>query len=104
MCRSFGFFYKKKKHLGNFGDICAFSFFGSKTITTGEGGMVCSNNKSLISKVIKYKGQGLSITNIKKYYWHDVIGYNYRMTNICAAIGYAQIKTISKILEKKIYI
>ena len=66
--------------------------------------MVCSNNKSLISKVIKYKGQGLSITNIKKYYWHDVIGYNYRMTNICAAIGYAQIKTISKILEKKKYI
>ena len=95
-----GSFYKKK-HLGNFGDICAFSFFGSKTITTGEGGMVCSNNKFLIRKVIKYKGQGLSITNKKKYYWHDVVGYNYRMTNICASIGYAQIKTISKILKKK---
>lgn len=98
-----GSFYKKK-HLGNFGDICAFSFFGSKTISTGEGGMVCSNNKFLIRKVIKFKGQGLNITNKKKYYWHNVIGYNYRMTNICASIGYAQIKRISKILKKKKFI
>ena len=63
--------------------------------------MVCSNNKFLIRKVIKFKGQGLNITNKKKYYWHNVIGYNYRMTNICASIGYAQIKRISKILKKK---
>jgi len=95
-----GSFYKKK-HLGNFGDICAFSFFGSKTISTGEGGMVCSNNKLLIKKVIKFKGQGLNITKKKKYYWHDVIGYNYRMTNICAGLGYAQITRISQILKKK---
>lgn len=98
-----GSFYQRK-HLGCFGDICAFSFFGSKTISTGEGGMVCSNNKFLIKRVDKYKGQGLIITNKRKYYWHDVIGYNYRMTNICAAIGYAQIKKIRKILKKKKYI
>jgi perosamine synthetase len=95
-----GTFYNNN-HAGTFGDISTFSFFGSKTITTGEGGMVCSNNKNLIDKVIKFKGQGLSVKKNKKYYWHDVIGYNYRMTNICAAIGCAQIKKINKILLKK---
>ena len=52
--------YFKKKHVGNFGDVSTFSFFGSKTITTGEGGMICSNNKKLIDNAIKLKGQGLS--------------------------------------------
>jgi perosamine synthetase len=95
-----GSFYKKK-HIGNFGDVSVFSFFGSKTITTGEGGMVCSNNKKIANEVIKLKGQGLKITADKPYYWHDRIGYNYRMTNICAAIGYSQIKIIDDILKKK---
>lgn len=95
-----GSFYKKK-HVGNFGDVATFSFFGSKTITTGEGGMICSNNKELIKKAIKLKGQGLSKMSNKLYYWHDEVGYNYRMTNICAAIGYAQIKKIREILKKK---
>jgi len=91
----------KKKHVGNFGDISVFSFFGNKTITTGEGGMVCSNNKNLIKKVIRLKGQGLHVTGEKKYYWHNIIGYNYRMTNINAAIGYSQMKIINQILKKK---
>ena len=93
--------YYKKKHVGNFGDVSVFSFFGSKTITTGEGGMICSNNKNIINKINKLKGQGLKTTKDKKYYWHDVVGYNYRMTNICAAIGYAQIKKIKRILKLK---
>ena len=96
-----GSFYKKK-HVGNFGDISTFSFFGSKTITTGEGGMICTNNKSFFIKAKKLKGQGLSDNNKKLYYWHDEIGYNYRMTNICAAIGLAQMKKIDHILKKKI--
>lgn len=95
-----GSFYKNK-HVGNFGDISVFSFFGNKTITTGEGGMVCSNKKNLIKKVEQLKGQGLHITPKKKYYWHNIIGYNYRMTNICAAIGYSQMKIVNKILKKK---
>jgi len=95
-----GSFYKKK-HVGNFGDICSFSFFGSKTISTGEGGMVCSNSKKLILKVKKLKGQGLNITKNKKYYWHDIVGYNYRMTNICASIGLAQMNKINNILKRK---
>jgi len=86
------------KHAGSFGDIATFSFFGNKAITTGEGGMVCTNKKSLNDLVIRLKGQGLATG---KEYFHDIIGYNYRMTNICAAIGFAQLERISDILKEK---
>jgi perosamine synthetase len=88
----------KNKHVGTFGDIATFSFFGNKTITTGEGGMVVTNNKVLIEKVSHLKGQGLAKN---REYWHDTIGYNYRMTNIQAAIGLAQLENVDKILIKK---
>ncbi|GAB4293815.1 MAG: GDP-perosamine synthase RfbE/PerA [Ignavibacteriaceae bacterium] len=94
---SFGSKYKDI-YTGNFGDISAFSFFGNKTITTGEGGMVCTNNKKLYEKCLKLKGQGLAKN---REYWHDVIGFNYRMTNICAAIGLAQLENADKIILKK---
>tara|TARA_B100001057_G_scaffold492781_1_gene585899 strand:- start:47 stop:1150 length:1104 start_codon:yes stop_codon:yes gene_type:complete len=84
--------------IGGYGDICTFSFFGNKTITTGEGGMVTSNNLNLIARTEFLKNQGLSKT---KEYWHEEIGFNYRMTNICAAIGLAQLKKSKIILEKK---
>jgi perosamine synthetase len=86
------------RHVGTFGDISTFSFFGNKTITTGEGGMVVTNDETLHDRAVHYKGQGLA-----KYreYWHDVIGYNYRMTNICAAIGLAQLEQVSEFLSKK---
>lgn len=89
------------KYVGSFGDIATFSFFGNKTITTGEGGMVVSNDKTLYERAVHLKGQGLA-----KYreYWHDIIGYNYRMTNICAAIGLAQLERSDEIVEKKIAI
>lgn len=88
----------EKKHVGTFGDIATFSFYGNKTITTGEGGMVVTNDETLYSRAVHFKGQGLA-----KYreYWHDVVGYNYRMTNICAAIGFAQLEKINEILKKK---
>lgn len=94
---AFGSLYKGK-HVGTFGDISTFSFFGNKTITTGEGGMVVTNDKTLYDRAVHYKGQGLA-----KYrqYWHDVIGYNYRMTNICAAIGLAQLEQADYFLSKK---
>ena len=95
---AFGCYYKKK-HLGTFGDISTFSFFGSKTITTGEGGMVCTNNKQFAERIYKLKMVGV-VKN--RYYWHDIIGYNYRMTNICAAIGLGQLKIAKNILKKKI--
>ncbi len=92
-----GTFYKGR-HVGTFGDIASFSFFGNKTITTGEGGMVVSNRKDLIEKASHIKNQGVTT----KVYWHDIIGYNYRMTNICAAIGLAQLECIDDILANKI--
>lgn len=94
---AFGSKYKGKR-VGSFGDVATFSFYGNKTITTGEGGMVVTNDETLFERMKHFKGQGLA-----KYrqYWHDIVGYNYRMTNICAAIGLAQIERIDEILEKK---
>ena len=86
------------KNVGTFGDISTFSFFGNKTITTGEGGMVITNNPDYHKKTVNLKGQGLAD---HREYWHDVIGYNYRMTNICAAIGIAQLENIDEIIKKK---
>ena len=86
------------RRVGSFGDIACFSFFGNKTITTGEGGMLLSNDKTIISRSVSLKGQGLAM---HREYWHDMIGYNYRMTNICAAIGYAQMETVDIVIEKK---
>ncbi|MCJ8151397.1 DegT/DnrJ/EryC1/StrS aminotransferase family protein (plasmid) [Shinella sp. B3.7] len=85
-------------HVGTFGDISTFSFFGNKTITTGEGGMVVTNNDEYAEMVNRLKGQGLAAN---REYWHDLVGFNYRMTNICAAIGYAQLEGIGQILAKK---
>jgi perosamine synthetase len=86
------------RHVGTFGDVSTFSFFGNKTITTGEGGMVVSRERALHERVIHLKGQGLAHN---RQYWHDVIGYNYRMTNICAAIGVAQLERADHFLERK---
>ena len=90
----------KNKLLGNFGDISCFSFYGNKTITTGEGGMVCTNNFELAEKIKLYKEQGF-VKNAKEYYTHSVVGYNYRMSNIAAAIGFAQMESIDEIVKKK---
>ncbi len=85
------------RHVGNFGHISAFSFFGNKTITTGEGGMVVTNDRTLYERAIHFKNQGLSA----RQYWQDAIGYNYRMTNICAAIGLAQMSRLEEFLSRK---
>lgn len=95
---AFGCYYKNK-HVGTFGDISTFSFFGSKTITTGEGGMVVTNSNSLARKVYKLKTVGI---NTRKNYWHDILGYNYRMTNIAAAIGLGQLNNSKNIIKNKI--
>lgn len=94
---AFGTLYKGR-HVGTFGDISTFSFFGNKTITSGEGGMVVSNDKTLIERARHLKGQGLAA---HREYWHDVIGYNYRMTNIQAAIGLAQLERADQFIARK---
>lgn len=85
-------------HVGTIGDVATFSFFGNKTITTGEGGMVVSKTSKLHDRCVYLKGQAVSPT---VEYWHDEIGFNYRMTNVCAAIGLAQIEAVQNILERK---
>lgn len=90
--------YYYNNHVGTLGHISCFSFFGNKTITCGEGGMVCTNDDEIAKKVKKIKGQGLAE---EKEYWHDLIGYNYRMTNIQAAIGLSQLEEIYTILKIK---
>lgn len=94
---AFGSLYKGR-HVGSFGDIAAYSFFGNKTITTGEGGMVVTNDETLFDRAVHFKGQGLAK---HRQYWHDVIGYNYRMSNICAAIGLAQLERADALLALK---
>lgn len=87
--------------VGSFGDVACFSFFGNKTMTCGEGGMVLTNSDYLYNRISNLKGQGLA-----KYreYWHDTLGFNYRMTNIQAAIGLAQLEQVEQFIAKKIEI
>ncbi len=95
---SFGSEYKGTK-TGAIGDIGCFSFFGNKTITTGEGGMITFKNETLYKKAKILRDHGMQP---KKRYWHQYVGYNYRMTNLQAAIGLAQIEKAEEIIFKKI--
>lgn len=81
--------------VGSIGDIGTFSFFGNKMITTGEGGMVTTNNDELASYVRLAKNQGMTR---ERRYWHPIVGFNYRMTNIQAAIGLAQLERFDEFL------
>jgi len=83
---------------GTFGDAATFSFFGNKTVTTGEGGMIFFKNKKHYEYAAVLRDHGMSKT---KKYWHNYVGYNYRMTNLQAAIGVAQLERIEDILNKK---
>lgn len=84
--------------VGSFGDIGCFSFYGNKVITTGEGGMCVTNNTELDENMRVFRDHGMSKT---KRYWHDVVGYNYRMTNLQAAIGLAQLERIEEIHKNR---
>ena len=92
-----GAMYDRKK-VGSFGDIGCFSFFANKIITTGEGGMCTTNSYELNDKMRVLRDHGM---NKSKRYWHDVVGYNYRLTNLQAAIGVAQVERIDEILKKR---
>jgi len=91
----------KGRIVGGIGDIGTFSFFGNKIISTGEGGMIVTNNKQSAEKLRLLRDHGMSKT---RRFWHPVLGYNYRLTNIQAAIGLAQLERIDDILNEKIRI
>lgn len=86
------------QHCGGLSSVGTFSFFGNKTVTTGEGGAVTTNDDALAARMRLVKGQGQSLD---RRYWHVELGFNYRMTNICAAIGVAQLERVEELLEKK---
>lgn len=88
----------KDRRIGLDGDATCFSFFANKTITTGEGGMVVFKDAAMAQRSRVLRDHGM---NPKKRYWHDYAGFNFRMTNMQAAIGVAQIERIDVLLERK---
>jgi len=88
----------KGKRCGGFGDISCFSFYANKIITTGEGGMVLTNSEH-------YAEKARSLRNLcfrkKRRFYHTELGHNFRLTNIQAAIGLAQIERIDELIERK---
>jgi perosamine synthetase len=77
------------RRAGSLGDVATFSFYGNKNLTTGEGGMCLTDNAGLAEKMRLLRGQGM---DPQRRYWFPIVGYNYRMTNIAAAIGCAQLE------------
>lgn len=86
------------RRVGSMGACATFSFFGNKIVTTGEGGMITTNDDDLASRFRLLRGQGM---DPHRRYWFPVIGYNYRMTNIQAAIGLAQLETVDNALQER---
>jgi perosamine synthetase len=91
--------YKDKK-CGSFGTINAFSFYANKIITTGEGGMIVTNNEALAIKARQFRDLHHSIT---KRFIHDGIGFNYRMTNLQGALGCGELLHIKEYVSKKLH-
>lgn len=85
------------RSVGSIGNIGTFSFFGNKIMTTGEGGMITTNDDAAAQCMRLLKNQGMT----KEHrYWHPVVGYNYRLTNIQAAIGLAQLERLPEAISR----
>ncbi|MDR1522910.1 MAG: DegT/DnrJ/EryC1/StrS family aminotransferase [Endomicrobium sp.] len=97
-CQAHGAEFKNKK-VGSFGDASAFSFYATKNMMTGEGGMVLTNNKNSD----KY-GRQIINHGRESHSTHTVLGYNYRLTNLAAAIGIAQLEQLESWIKKRIEI
>lgn len=89
--------YKGSK-VGLLGDVGCYSFFANKVITTGEGGMVLTEDAELMERMALYRDHGMSK---QRRYWHLVPGFNYRMTNLQAALGLAQMERIEHFLDQR---
>ena len=87
-----------EKKVGTFGKCGVFSFYGNKIITSGEGGMLITDDEKLYIRSKILRDHAMSST---KRYWHTEIGFNYRLTNIQAALATAQLEKIEKILKKR---
>jgi len=91
------------KRAGSMGKFGAFSFHGSKTITTGEGGMFVTNDANFFEKVLTLSNHGRSSKQIRQF-WPDFIGFKYKISNIQAAIGCGQIERINDLISRKRFI
>lgn len=85
---------------GSMGKFGVFSFHGTKTLTTGEGGMFVTNDENLYEKVLTLSNHGRSRRQTKQF-WPDILGYKYKMSNIQAAIGCAQLERIDELVNRK---
>jgi perosamine synthetase len=88
------------KRAGSMGKFGSFSFHGTKTITTGEGGIFVTNDADLYETVLTLSNHGRARGQTKQF-WADVIGFKYKMSNIQAAIGCAQLERINKLIDRK---
>lgn len=86
------------RKVGGLGQAAAFSFYGNKTITTGEGGMVTTNDDDLAERLRLLRGQGQTPG---RRFWHEVVGFNYRMTDLQGAIGVSQMEVLDKLLDER---
>lgn len=86
------------RRVGSLGLAATFSFFGNKIVTTGEGGMVTTDDDALAARLRQLRGQGM---DPQRRYWFPIVGYNYRMTNLAAAIGCAQLERADTLLANR---
>jgi len=86
------------KRVGNWGFCGTFSFYGNKNLTTGEGGMITTNDEAFYRQCRYLRDHAMSK---EKRYWHTELGYNYRMTNLQAALGVAQMERIGELMTKR---
>lgn len=83
--------------VGTFGDVSCFSFYANKIVTTGEGGICLTNSQPTAQLMMGLRNHGVTSGSD---YWHELVGYNYRMTNPQAAIGTVQIGQIDRVLQR----
>jgi perosamine synthetase len=88
------------KGAGSMGKFASFSFHGTKTLTTGEGGMFVTNDADLYEKVLTLSNHGRSRGQTKQF-WPDLVGFKYKMSNLQAAIGCAQMERIEELITRK---
>jgi perosamine synthetase len=85
------------KAVGQFGDVSCFSFYANKIVTTGEGGMCVTDSSELATSLRVLRDHGMSPD---RSYWHERVGFNYRITNLQAAIGQSQIWRVHEVLQR----
>src|SRR5262249_40892239 len=86
------------RRAGSLGDAASFSFYANKIITTGEGGMVTTNNAELAEVARRLRDHAFSS---ERHFWHQYRGFNYRMTNMQAALGLAQTERLPELIERR---